>query len=129
MSETWKLWEGQVVDGVFPLLQYVCGSDRGAGEALMVEPEQGRLRRGHEQRGQCDRQNHNGDDEAHQTRRWRAATRPPRAARDRASVRRGPSSAMTAMRSASLIVVQAAISAVVRPQRRTKPTGNRSRRR
>jgi len=30
MSETWKLWEGQVVLGEFPLLQYVGGSECGA---------------------------------------------------------------------------------------------------
>ncbi len=30
MSETWKRWEGQVVDGRFPLLRYLGGSDRSA---------------------------------------------------------------------------------------------------
>src|SRR2546423_8088055 len=30
MSETWKRWEGQVVDGTFPLLRYLGGSDHSA---------------------------------------------------------------------------------------------------
>jgi TonB family protein len=30
MSEAWKQWEGQVVDGRFPLRQYLGGSDHGA---------------------------------------------------------------------------------------------------
>ena len=30
MSEAWKQWEGQVVDGQFPLRQYLGGSDRSA---------------------------------------------------------------------------------------------------
>ena len=30
MSEAWKLWEGQVVDGRFPLRQYLGGSDHSA---------------------------------------------------------------------------------------------------
>jgi TonB family protein len=30
MSETWKRWEGQVVDGKFPLLRYLGGSDHSA---------------------------------------------------------------------------------------------------
>jgi TonB family protein len=30
MSETWKRWEGQVVNGHFPLLRYVGGSDHSA---------------------------------------------------------------------------------------------------
>jgi hypothetical protein len=81
----------------------------------MAEPEQGRLRRGHEQRRQRDRQNRDGQDKAHQ-RRLRDATRPPRAARDRASAKRWPSPVMTATRSTSLIVAQAAISSPVRPQ-------------
>jgi hypothetical protein len=55
---------------------------RRAREALMVEPKQGRLRRGHEQRSQRDRQNGNRKEEAHQFRRSRALTRPPRCARD-----------------------------------------------
>ncbi len=59
---------------------------------------------------QRDRQNRDGQDEAHQLRRRRAATWPPRAVRDRASVRRWSSPAMTASRSGSLIVAQAAIS-------------------
>src|SRR6202020_2416656 len=71
---------------------------------------------GHEQRCDRDRQNRDGQDETHYCRRLRAAIRPPRAARDRASVRRWPSSAMTAIRSGSLIVDQAVISAAVRPQ-------------
>jgi hypothetical protein len=57
-----------------------------------------------------------GEGEAHQRRRERVAIRPPRAARDRAPTRRWPRPAITARRSASLIAVQAAISAVVRPQ-------------
>src|ERR1019366_9849530 len=27
MSDTWKQWEGQVVNGEFPLLRYLCGSE------------------------------------------------------------------------------------------------------
>jgi hypothetical protein len=46
----------------------------------------------------------------------RALTPPPRAERDRASVKRCARPAMTVIRSVSLIVAQAAISAVVRPQ-------------
>lgn len=30
MSEAWKQWEGQVIDGRFPLRQYLGGSDHGA---------------------------------------------------------------------------------------------------
>jgi TonB family protein len=30
MSEAWKQWEGQIVDGRFPLRQYLGGSDHGA---------------------------------------------------------------------------------------------------
>ena len=30
MSEAWKRWEGQVVDGVFPLVRYLGGSDHSA---------------------------------------------------------------------------------------------------
>ena len=30
MSETWKRWEGQVIDGKFPLLRYLGGSDHSA---------------------------------------------------------------------------------------------------
>ncbi len=30
MSETWKRWEGQVIDGRFPLLRYLGGSDHSA---------------------------------------------------------------------------------------------------
>jgi len=43
-------------------------------------------------------------------------TRPPRAERDRASVKRWPRPAMSVIRSVSLIVAQAEISAAVRPQ-------------
>jgi hypothetical protein len=42
--------------------------------------------------------------------------RPPRAARDRARAKRSSSPAITAKRSASFILVQAAISPTVRPQ-------------
>ena len=92
------------------------GADRGAGEALVVEPKQGRLLRGHEQGRERGRQNQHGREPAHQRDRPRALKAPPRDARDRASARRSPSPAMTATRSASLIAVQAAISATVRPQ-------------
>src|SRR5712671_3373830 len=30
MSETWKRWEGQVIEGRFPLLRYLGGSDHSA---------------------------------------------------------------------------------------------------
>jgi hypothetical protein len=82
----------------------------------MVEPEEGRLRRRHEQRRQRDREDCNRQDEAHQFRRRREATCPPRAERDRASARRWARPAITATRSVSLIAAQAAISAAVRPQ-------------
>jgi hypothetical protein len=65
---------------------------------------------------QRDRQNLKREKKAHQSRRGRALTRPARAERDRASVKRCASPAMTAIRSVSLIVVQAPISAAVRPQ-------------
>ena len=85
-------------------------ADRGAGELLVVQAEQARIVRRHEQRRQRDRQSRNGQDEAHHCRRLRAAIRPPRAARDRPSVRRWGRSAITASRSVSLIVAQAVIS-------------------
>ena len=91
-------------------------ADRGAGELLVVQAEQARIVRRHEQRRQRDRQSRNGQDEAHHCRRLRAAIRPPRAARDRPSVRRWGRSAITASRSVSLIVAQAVISSPVRPQ-------------
>ena len=72
--------------------------------------------RRHEQSGQPDRQNPDRENEAHQRRRAPGAIRPPRALRDRAAVWRWASPAMIARRSASLIVIQAPISAAVRPQ-------------
>ena len=70
-----------------------------------------------EQRRPRDRENRNGENETHQLRRPPPVlTRPPRAARDRASVRRWSSPAIMASRSVSLIVTQAVISSPVRPQ-------------
>jgi hypothetical protein len=87
----------------------------------MVEPEQGRLWRSHNERSERDRENRNGQEEAHQFRRSIVLTRPPRAERDRASVKRWGRPVMTASRSVSLIVAQAVISAAVRPQPMHKP--------
>jgi hypothetical protein len=72
--------------------------------------------RGQEQRHHRDREHRNGQDEAHQFRRSRARTRPPRVERDRAWARRCGRSAMEAIRWASLIVGQPPISSGVRPQ-------------
>ena len=91
--------------------------DRGARELLVVQPKQHRFMRRKQQRGPRDRENGNGQDEAHQLRRPPPAlTRPLRAARDRASARRCSSPAMMASRSVSLIVAHAVISSPVRPQ-------------
>src|ERR1700690_3850904 len=43
MAETWKQWEGQVVNGEFPLRQYLGGSDHSAvflTERAEHEPQQ-----------------------------------------------------------------------------------------